>query len=113
MKLDPIISANPMENDVTDQNWSVESSLYQGFIASIFTGTHTIAEVRDYKAACAMAAAPKLLEALEETWRVLRAAGLHNLTNGVQLGQTSWFIKISDAEELSNAAIAKAKGETR
>lgn len=50
-----------------------------------------------------------LLEALEETWRVLRAAGLLNLTNGVQLGQTSWYVKICDAERVSNAAIAKAR----
>jgi hypothetical protein len=53
-----------------------------------------------------------LLEALTETWRVLRAAGLHNLTRGVQLGPTSWYIKISDAERLSDAAIAKAEGRS-
>lgn len=55
-------------------------------------------------------AAPELLEALEETWRVLRAAGLLNLTRGVQLGSTSWYVKACDAEQLSDAAIAKAKG---
>lgn len=58
-----------------------------------------------------IAAAPELLEALGETWRVLRAAGLLNLTNGVQLGQTSWYVKICDAERLSDAAIAKATGD--
>lgn len=57
-----------------------------------------------------ISAAPELLDALEETWRVLRAAGLLNLTNGVQLGQTSWYVKICDAERLSDAAIAKATG---
>lgn len=57
-----------------------------------------------------IAAALELLEALEETWCVLRAAGLLNLTNGVQLGQTSWYVKACDAEKLSNAAIAKATG---
>jgi hypothetical protein len=57
-------------------------------------------------------AAPDLLEALTETWRVLRAAGLLNLVNGVQLGPTSWYIKISDAERLSDAAIAKAEGRS-
>lgn len=56
-----------------------------------------------------IAAAPDLLAALEETWRVLRAAGLLNLTNGVQLGQTSWYVKICDAERMSDAAIAKAQ----
>jgi hypothetical protein len=56
------------------------------------------------------ATAPELLEALEWTWRVLRAAGLQNLTRGVQLGQTSWYVKISDAEAASDLAVAKAKG---
>lgn len=58
-----------------------------------------------------IAAAPELLVALTETWRVLRAAGTLNLTNGVQLGQTSWYVKICDAERLSDAAIAKALGQ--
>lgn len=58
-----------------------------------------------------IAAAPELLAALAETWRVLRAAGTLNLTNGVQLGQTSWYVKICDAERLSDAAIAKALGQ--
>lgn len=53
----------------------------------------------------------ELLEALEETWRVLRAAGTLNLTRGVQLGQTSWYVKCCDAESLADAAIAKARGE--
>lgn len=55
-----------------------------------------------------IASAPELLAALRETWRVLRAAGTLNLSNGVQLGQTSWYVKICDAEALSDAAIAKA-----
>lgn len=58
----------------------------------------------------ALSAAPELLAALEETWRVLRAAGLLNLTRGVQLGQTSWYVKACDAEALSDAAIAAATG---
>jgi hypothetical protein len=57
-----------------------------------------------------IAAAPELLDALRETWRVLDAAGLLNLRNGVQLGQTSWYIKASDAKASSEAAIAKAEG---
>lgn len=55
-------------------------------------------------------AAPDLFEALVETWRVLDAAGLHNLSNGVQLGPTVWFVKAKDAQELSRAAIAKVIG---
>jgi hypothetical protein len=56
-----------------------------------------------------IASAPDLLEALKETWRVLDAAGLLNLSNGVQLGQTSWYVKANDAREQSRAAIAKAE----
>lgn len=57
-----------------------------------------------------IAAAPELLWALKETWRVLHAAGLLHLSNGVQLGQTVWFVKASDAQHLSELAIAKAEG---
>jgi hypothetical protein len=57
-----------------------------------------------------IAAGPDVLNALQETWRVLRAAGTLNLSNGVQLGKTAWYIKINDAEALSDAAIAKATG---
>lgn len=46
-----------------------------------------------------------LTAALERTWEVLRMAGLGNLANGVQLGQVSWFVKISDAEAQSLAAL--------
>jgi hypothetical protein len=56
----------------------------------------------------ALALYDELLEALIETWRVIDAAGLQNLTRGVQLGQTSWFVKASDAEALARAAIARA-----
>lgn len=48
----------------------------------------------------------QLLEALKETWRVIDAAGLDNLSRGVQLGQTVWYVKASDAKQLSGSAIA-------
>lgn len=54
-----------------------------------------------------------LLSALQETWRVLRAAGTLNLSRGVQLGQTSWYVKICDAEAQSDAAISRAQGTGR
>lgn len=57
-----------------------------------------------------IAAAPDLLEALEETWRIIESAGIGNLANGVQLGPTAWLIKCCDARDLSKSAIAKAKG---
>jgi hypothetical protein len=55
----------------------------------------------------ARAEGAEVLAALLETWRVLRAAGTLNLSNGVQLGQTSWYVKICDAEAQSDAALAK------
>jgi hypothetical protein len=57
-----------------------------------------------------IAAAPELLEALRETWRVIEQAGLLNLARGVQLGNTVWLVKASDAQQLSDRAIVKAVG---
>lgn len=37
------------------------------------------------------------LEALAHVVKLIDAAGLHNLSNGVQLGATSWYVKMSDA----------------
>lgn len=54
----------------------------------------------------------ELLAALEETWRVINSAGLLNLSNGVQLGATSWYVKASTAREISAAAIANTKGQS-
>ena len=54
------------------------------------------------------AAAPNMLEALRGLVEIIDAAGLLNLSNGVQLGQTSWYVKASDHMEAARAAIAKA-----
>lgn len=35
-------------------------------------------------------------EALSELVWIIERAGLHNLTRGVELGQTSWYVKASD-----------------
>ena len=51
-----------------------------------------------------------LREALAELWRVIDIAGLHNLSNGVQLGQTSWFVKASDAVEQARQALEATNG---
>jgi hypothetical protein len=67
-------------------------------------------DVRKAEAERLQKAAPDLYEALRETWRVLHAAGLLNLSSGVQLGQTAWYVNITDVEALSDAAIAKAEG---
>ena len=50
-----------------------------------------------------------LRAALQETWRVMDAAGLIHLSNGVQLGPTAWYVKACDAREMSlNALNQKA-----
>jgi hypothetical protein len=46
-------------------------------------------------------------EALDGLLRVIDAAGLQNLTNGVQLGPTVWYVKASDAMNYARAALAK------
>src|SRR5690348_12789162 len=59
-----------------------------------------------------IAAAPDLYAALERITSVVDAAGAHNLSNGVQLGQTSWYIKMTDALRESKDALAKAEGKS-
>jgi hypothetical protein len=58
-----------------------------------------------------IAAAPNLLEALEELTEIIDKAGLLNLSNGVQLGPTAWYVKATERMDYARAAIAKAKGE--
>ena len=60
-----------------------------------------------------IAAAPELLEALQDLMGVINAAGLHNLQIGVQLGPTVWFVKANDAMNYAARAVAKATGEQR
>lgn len=57
-----------------------------------------------------IAAAPELLAALNGLVGIIESAGLLNLINGVQLGQTSWYCKADDRMNQSKAAIAKATG---
>lgn len=54
-----------------------------------------------------LAAAPDLLVALTELVAIIDAAGLNNLTRGVQLGQVSWLVKATDRMSAAQAAIAK------
>lgn len=48
----------------------------------------------------------ELTTALEGLISVIEAAGLDNLSRGVQLGPTSWYVKASDALEAAKEAIA-------
>lgn len=47
----------------------------------------------------------RLRDALRGVLNLIDKAGLHNLTNGVQLGQTVWFVKMSDAITYAQEAL--------
>lgn len=57
-----------------------------------------------------IATAPELYVRLANLIEIVDRAGLLNLSNGVQLGQTSWYAKASDRLDAARAAIAKAEG---
>jgi hypothetical protein len=59
-----------------------------------------------------IAAAPELLEALEGLVAIIEAAGLYQLSRGVELGAMSWGVKCSDRLDAARTAIRKARGET-
>ena len=51
----------------------------------------------------------ELLAATNNLLSVIDKAGLGNLSNGVQLGAMSWYVKASDAIEWAKEAIAKCE----
>jgi hypothetical protein len=50
-------------------------------------------------------------DALARVVQLIDAAGLHNLSNGVQLGPTSWFVKMSDAMAAAKELLPPATSE--
>lgn len=54
-------------------------------------------------------AGPELLSALEGLVAIIQAAGIGNLSRGVELGAVSWSVKAHDRMEAAHAAIAKAR----
>ena len=50
------------------------------------------------------------IEALQDLVEIIDRAGLINLSNGVQLGQTVWFVKASDRLDHARAVIAASGG---
>ena len=49
----------------------------------------------------------ELVGALSALVEIINAAGLINLSNGVQLGQTVWFVKASDRMKWAESALAQ------
>ena len=47
----------------------------------------------------------ELRGSLAELVQIIEKAGLNNLSNGVQLGQTAWYVKANYAMERANAAL--------
>lgn len=68
------------------------------------------AYIADAQAAFDAAGVGELVEALNDLVVVIKAAGLANLSNGVQLGQTAWFVKASDAMTSAKSALTRATG---
>ena len=56
--------------------------------------------------ATATAQVEQLREALEGIVKVIETAGLQNLSNGVQLGATAWFVKAEDAVNYAKSTLA-------
>ena len=52
------------------------------------------------------APAPQAAEALRSLVEIIDAAGLLNLSNGVQLGQVSWYVKALGCMDAARAALA-------
>jgi hypothetical protein len=48
-------------------------------------------------------------EAMENLLGVIDAAGLHNLSNGVQLVPMVWYVKAFDARNYARAVLSKGK----
>lgn len=53
----------------------------------------------------------ELVAVLENLTSVIDSAGLYNLSRGVELGSTVWYVKATDGMDAARAAIAKAQGE--
>jgi hypothetical protein len=57
---------------------------------------------------CSSAGSDELRRALSHLVEVIDAAGLLNLSNGVQLGPTVWYVKASEAMDIARAALRGA-----
>jgi hypothetical protein len=55
----------------------------------------------------------RLRDALTGLVAIIDMAGLLNLSNGVQLGPTSWYVKASDRLESARAALASQDGQPK
>lgn len=57
------------------------------------------------------AEAERMAEALDGLVEIIDKAGLLNLSNGVQLGPTVWYVRASDRLEVARAALASTGRE--
>ena len=53
----------------------------------------------------------RVREALEDLVGVIQSAGIYQLSTGVELGATVWFVKCSDAIKQAQAALQPSRGE--
>ena len=49
------------------------------------------------------------VDALRELVSLIENAGLYNITRGVQLGATSWYVKMTDAIDYAHAVLASTE----
>jgi hypothetical protein len=62
------------------------------------------------RAQAIMDASQDLLDSLKGLLDIVERAGLLNLSRGVQLGQTAWYVKASEQIEWAKSILEKAEG---
>lgn len=80
--------------------WPDRAPVEADVLGCDFTGPDAFMAERD--------AALDMLPALRGLVEIIDAAGLANLSIGVQLGPTSWYVKANDRLERARAVIAQA-----
>lgn len=89
------------------QDYLVENTTYN--IASRIEAVSRQARLDRQRADRAESDRANLLHALVGLVGVINSAGLLNLSNGVQLGQTSWFVKATDWMDTAQRIIATVR----
>lgn len=79
----------------------------KGQADAIIGAANSIGEQMQKKVDNLTAQRDELLAALKNLTCIINKAGLINLTKGVQLGATSWYVKASDAMDYAESVISK------